>query len=103
MASKKETKPKKTSSKSGSKKDAKKTPVAPIVDEVEENEEEIGSIETKSKIKKPAEIDAADILPEIDEKVVDEENPLLAGEDEEDEVASLDDEDLNPFGDKWEQ
>ena len=104
MASKKETKIKKISKKSV-KKDVKKIPAAPVIEEVEENEEvEADIIGAKGKVKKPAEIDTADILPEVDEKIVDEENPLLVGEEEEtDEEASLDDEDLNPFGDKWEQ
>ena len=98
MASKKETKSKKAA--------PKKSLVAPVaIEEVDEHdEEEIGALEAKGKAKKPVEIDAADILPEVDEKIVDEENPLLVGEEEEsDEEVSLDDEDLNPFGDKWEQ
>jgi len=78
MASKKEIKSKKAPPK-----DSKKAPI---------------------KTNKPVEIDTVDILPETEEKAVDEENPLLALEDEDtEEVASLDDEDLNPFGDKWEQ
>jgi len=108
MASKKEAKIKKISKKvvtTASKKDVKKIPVAPVVEEVEENEEvDVDIVGTKGKAKKPAEIDAADILPEVDEKIVDEENPLLALEDEDsEELPGLDDEDLNPFGDKWEQ
>ncbi len=117
MASKKEKKSKQIP-KASVKKDAQKTPVKsakkivskpvskPVVAEIEEHdEEEMIAIEGKGKTKKPLEIDAADILPEVEEKaVIDEENPLLSAEDEESEDApSLDDEDLNPFGDKWEQ
>ena len=106
MASKKETKSKKADLISVKKSAPKKSSVAPVaVEEIDEHdEEEIGALETKGKAKKPVEIDAADILPEVDEKIVDEENPLIASEEEEsDDEVSLDDEDLNPFGDKWEQ
>ncbi|MDD5165463.1 MAG: hypothetical protein PHG25_02925 [Candidatus Pacebacteria bacterium] len=101
MASKKVTKAIKKSAVKTSKKE-----VTPKVADVEENEDEDADIASpKNKIVKPLEVDAvADILPEVDEKVVDEENPLLAVEDEESEDAiSLDSEDLNPFGDKWEE
>ena len=106
MASKKETKIKKITKKNTAlpaKKGSKKEPVSPAIEEIDESEEEVDIIGSKSKVKKPAEIDAADILPEVDEKLIDEENPVLPLEDEEAEDApGLDDEDLNPFGDKWE-
>ena len=57
------------------------------------------------KVKKPIDLDIAeDAIPALEEKAVDEES--LAAEDAEDaatEEISLDDEELNPFGDKWEQ
>ncbi|HTK33512.1 MAG TPA: hypothetical protein VL335_03135 [Candidatus Paceibacterota bacterium] len=101
MASKKATKTKKSTAKATKK-------VAPAVaPEIEEHDEEIEAdiISPKSKLKKPAEVDAADILPEvaIDEKI-DEDAPVIPLEDEEaEELPTLDDEDLNPFGDKWEE
>jgi len=59
--------------------------------------------EAEIEIKKPIEIDAADILPEVEEKVLEEESTVSVLEDEESEEGpSLDSEDLNPFGDKWE-
>ncbi len=100
MASKKATKVKKDTVKSP------KKGVKPVVAEVEEhdNETEADISSPKSKIAKPLEVDPTDILPEVDEKAVDEENPLLALDDEDSEDAiSLDSEDLNPFGDKWEE
>ena len=97
MARTKETKSKKASVKNSKKKQP------PAVVEIEEKEEEIDILSPKGKAKKPVEIDAADILPEVDEKI-DEETVALSLEDEESEdVASLDAEDLNPFGDKWEE
>ena len=82
-------------------KTTKKSSVKPVVPEVEED---IEIVDTKGKVKKPVEIDAADILPEVEEKVIEEENPLIALEEEEDaEAGGIDDEDLNPFGDKWEE
>jgi hypothetical protein len=54
--------------------------------------------------KKIIEIDASIILPELEEKIVDEEITVPGVEDEEsEEVPTLDEEDVNPFGDKWEQ
>jgi hypothetical protein len=39
-----------------------------------------------------------------EDKVIDEESPITETEDEEaDEAVTLDDEELNPFDDKWEQ
>jgi hypothetical protein len=47
------------------------------------------------------------VIPELEEKAIEEDAPAVAveGEEEEEseETATLDDEDLNPFGDKWEQ
>ena len=87
-----------------------KKPVKPAkkavktVDEIDETEIEVDEVASgKGKVKKPLEIDAADILPEVEEKVIEEEVAVLGLEDEESEDAvSLDSEDLNPFGDKWE-
>lgn len=81
-----------------------KKPVKAVVGDVEEkDEEDIVINPTKSVSKKPAEIDAVDILPEVDEKIEDD-APVLGIEDEDSEdVPSLDSEDLNPFGDKWEE
>jgi hypothetical protein len=103
MANKKEIKNKKTAKKIA--RTAKKLtkPVQPAGEEIETHEEEIDIIDAKGKTKKPAEIDAADILPEVDEKIVEEDAPLLATEEDEDDAVSLDEEDLNPFGDSWEE
>ena len=98
MASRKETKPKKVTVKK-----TKKTSTKPVNGEIEEKDVEIDIVATKGISKKPLEIDAADILPETDEKI-DEEAVALGIEDEDgDEIPSLDAEDLNPFGDKWEE
>jgi hypothetical protein len=82
---------------------SKKTPlVADPIEEKEDGDMDISG--AKGKIKKTLEIDAADILPEVDEKVIDDESATLALEDEDsEELPSLDDDELNPFGDKWEQ
>ncbi len=58
---------------------------------------------TPSKVKKPLEIDEPEVVGGIEEKL--EEDPLIgATEDEESsEEASLDGEELNPFGDRWEE
>lgn len=97
MAKKKEIKMKK-----GTKKSIKKGSTKPVVTEIEEKEEEVDIISSSSP-KKTLAIDVADILPEADEKV-DEESPVIGLEDEDGEdLPSLDPEDLNPFGDKWEE
>lgn len=58
-----------------------------------------------SQTKKTIELDLPeDTVPVTEEKIIDDESP--AAEDAEDAAAdeiSLDDEELNPFGDKWEQ
>ncbi len=56
-----------------------------------------------SKIKKPIEIDEPEPVIGIEEKP--EEDPLLGAveEDEASEEAVLDGEELNPFGDRWEE
>ncbi len=74
------------------------------IEEVEEVDIEIDEVAGgKGKVKKPLEVDAADILPEVEEKVVEEDVAILGTEDEESEEGlSLDSEDVNPFGDKWE-
>jgi len=102
MATKKDKKIKKVPAKKTPKSVAK--PVSKEIEEIEEIETEIGEVSTgKGKVKKPLEIDTADILPEVEEKIADEESPLLGLEDEDSEEAvSIDSEDLNPFGDKWE-
>ncbi len=54
---------------------------------------------------KKIEADAPVMLPELEEKPVDDDVVPVAGEEEEEseEAPTLDDEELNPFGDKWEQ
>jgi len=101
MATKKEIKPKKMAAKTPVKANKKTTkPVVAVVEETDE--EEIDIVTPKSASKKPLEIDVAEILPETDEKI-DEEAPVIGAEDEESEEGlSLDEEELNPFGDKWE-
>ena len=102
MASKKETKIKKVTAKKSIGKGSKKIHPKPAPLVAEEKDEENELILEKGGIKKPLEIDAADILPEADDKI-DEEAATLALEDEDAEDGpSLDAEDLNPFGDKWE-
>ena len=101
------TKPVKKVDSKESKKSVKKTDIKKVVkkiDEIDEEEIEIDEISTeKGKVKKTLEIDAADILPEVEEKVLEEESPLLGLEDEDSEDAlGLDSEEINPFGDKWE-
>jgi hypothetical protein len=62
---------------------------------------------TKKEPKKIIEADAPLVIPELEEKPIEEDVPAVAveGEEEEEteEAVTLDDEDLNPFGDKWEQ
>ncbi len=74
---------------------------APVVESThEETESEIGLV--PSKIKKPVELDEPEAVASIDEKI--EDDPLIAAtEEEEVEEVSLDGEDLNPFGDRWEE
>jgi hypothetical protein len=63
--------------------------------------------ETGIEPKKIIEADAPIVIPELEEKAIEEDAPAAAVEGEEEEesedTATLDDEDLNPFGDKWEQ
>jgi hypothetical protein len=97
MASKNSTKTRKVVTKI-----IKKGSTKPIVKNVDEKEDESDVTEVQGKVKKPLEIDVADILPETEEKVEDE--IVVPGSEEDDEDApSLDAEDLNPFGDKWEE
>jgi len=42
-------------------------------------------------------------LPEVEEKLEEEAVVPGAEDEDDDELPSLDEEDLNPFGDKWEQ
>jgi hypothetical protein len=84
------------------KKTSKKAPVKPAIDDIEEKDEETEI--SSSKVKKPLEIDAADMLPEVEEKVIEEEVAILSTDDEDsEESGGLDPDDLNPFGDKWEE
>ena len=78
--------------------------VTPEIDAHEE-EEDGGDIVMPSKksVKPIAEIDTVDILPEIDEKVDDESVALEIEDEDSEDIPSLDEDDLNPFGDKWEQ
>lgn len=106
MATRKAIKNKKTAVKSVKKTSKKIDKEDQGVQDVEENDtdmEESIDVIPKGKAKKPVEVDAADILPEVEEKI--EEDIVIPGfEDEDsDDVAGLDDEDLNPFGDKWEE
>jgi hypothetical protein len=61
----------------------------------------------KTTPKKIIEADAPLVILELEEKAIEEDVPAVAPEGEEEEEAeeavTLDDEDLNPFGDKWEQ
>ena len=97
MANKKDKKIKKVTTKKTSKaiKNGAKKVVGKVV-EIEETEIDIDPISPKNK--KPLEIDAADILPEVEEEVA----ALVVEDEESEDGPSLDSEDLNPFGDKWE-
>ena len=99
MASKKGIKSKKAVKKINEKPQKK-----PVAVEAEEGDPETDVIPAKGAAKKPLVIDPVDILPETDEKLEDD-APLLVGTDEEEseEGPSLDAEELNPFGDKWEE
>jgi hypothetical protein len=75
---------------------------------VEEHAEESGHPETDldvkpGKAKKPIEIDEPEVAVAIDEKV--EDDPLVGAVEEDDtaEEISLDGEEINPFGDRWEE
>jgi hypothetical protein len=71
---------------------------------VEEHAEHDHDVEAPiSKGKKPIEIDEPEPVVGIDEKI--EEDPLLGAVEEDDsaEEISLDGEELNPFGDRWEE
>jgi len=80
---------------------AKKAPVRTISKPEKSEEEEVIDLRAQA-IKKPVEFDLADPTA-VDE---DAKSDPLAPTDESDELASddaaLDDEELNPFGDKWE-
>ncbi|MBP6858540.1 MAG: hypothetical protein KBC33_01775 [Candidatus Pacebacteria bacterium] len=83
------------------KKTKKTAPAVEEHDEVEEHHEDTLPV----KAKKPVEIDEPEpVLAVVDEKL--EEDPLAAPA-EDDELAgeelSLDGEELNPFGDRWEE
>jgi hypothetical protein len=71
-------------------------------DTVEENEEE-EIVGTKSK--KPVDLESALEPANIIDEKTDDEIPVITDDSEESagEELSLDDDELNPFGDKWEQ
>jgi hypothetical protein len=79
-----------------------KKPVTVKDTALEENEGDADVIPAKKK--KPLEIDELEPVSVVEEKI--EEDPLI-GATEEDELASdeatLDTEELNPFGDRWEE
>jgi hypothetical protein len=73
--------------------------------QAENDEEQEGPIAlTSTKNKKPIEIEEPEAILPVDEKVADEDSPAVT-EDEESvsEEVALDDEEVNPFGDKWEE
>lgn len=74
-----------------------KNKIAPAI------EEETPAIDPK-KLKKGGEIELPEEPIAIDEKVLDEELPIAEDvDDAEGSEIGLDDEEINPFGDKWEQ
>lgn len=78
--------------------------VAPVTGEHEEEEVEGGHDDAPSKNKKPIEIDDHEPIIGGEEKV--EEDPLIAPSEDDElvgEELSLDGEELNPFGDRWEE
>jgi hypothetical protein len=93
-----------TASKTRSKTTAKAKKVAPAVEQhTEETEQELDLELKPGKVKKPIEIDEPEPAVAVDEKV--EEDPLAVATEEDDsaEEISLDGEELNPFGDRWEE
>jgi hypothetical protein len=79
-----------------------------IIDEITTKRKTMSRAKTKSvqgvEIKRTIESDSPLIMPDIEDKPVDDDPALLSTEEEEaDEAPSLDEEELNPFGDKWEQ
>ena len=66
----------------------------------------VSNVETDIEPKKIIEADAPLAIPELEEKAIEEDVSAVAPEGEEEEeteeAVTLDDEDLNPFGDKWE-
>ncbi len=93
-----------TATKTRSKISTKTKKAAPTVEEQVEETENTSDLDiAPSKAKKPIEIDEPEPVVAIDEKV--EEDPLVAAVEEDDsaEEISLDGEELNPFGDRWEE
>lgn len=71
---------------------------------VNTNIEQEGEIEAFPKIKKVLEVEEPETVLGIDEKVDEDGSPLGDSEDElASEDATIDDEEVNPFGDKWEE
>jgi hypothetical protein len=92
-----------TATKSRSRISAKAKKPAPAADHTEVAELEHDIDATPIKAKKPIEIDEPEVAVGIEEKA--EEDPLVAATEEDDSVEeiSLDGEELNPFGDRWEE
>ncbi len=82
---------------------SRKPIITKVAGEIPKEEDVLIEIEPL-KVKKPIEIDLPEEPAVIEEKLV-EEDPLAAEETEEAAVEeiTLDDDELNPFGDKWEQ
>ncbi len=93
-----------TVSKTRSKIAAKTKKGAPVVEQhTEESDQELDLELKPGKAKKPIEIDEPEPAVAVDEKA--EEDPLAVATEEDDSVEeiSLDGEELNPFGDRWEE
>lgn len=92
-----------TATKTRSKMATKSKKVAPVAEHTNEHEQE-PDLELKAgKVKKPIEIDEPEPAIAVEEKA--EEDPLAVATEEDDsaEEISLDGEELNPFGDRWEE
>ncbi|MEI8249143.1 MAG: hypothetical protein WCG07_01455 [Candidatus Taylorbacteria bacterium] len=76
---------------------------APVVETPEEDEETVSDEPVLKKGVKVVEIDEPEpIVPLLPEEK-EEDIPVIEGEEDLDEEAALDDDEVDPFGDKWEQ
>ena len=75
------------------------------LEETEESEEIDDDMPVKGKTKKTAHVDSHDLLPDTieEEKMDDDASSVLETDEEDSDLPNLDDDDLNPFGDKWEE
>ena len=73
-------------------------------EETESDSDDIDAIPAKKSAVKELDIDPVDVADELPEKVAEEDDGHLPFMDDEDEDAlTLDGDEINPFGDKWEE